>query len=43
MEIPYALYAFGNKIEMTRRMFLLETFRCEANSFKGSTRIWVLN
>ena len=43
MEILYALYAFGDKIEMTRKMFLLKRFSCEPYSFKGSNGIWIWN
>lgn len=35
------LYVLGNKVEITKRMFLLKTFSCEANSFKGNTGIWI--
>lgn len=37
------VYVFGDKIEITRRMFLLKRFNCEANSFKGSSGMWVCN
>lgn len=37
------LYAFRNKVEIIRRMFLLKISHCEAKCFKGSTGMGMWN